>query len=101
MNGQANPASNSVVSNGSSSNAANNVVLYPMNAASDLQRHPVEHSLSNNTNNSSSTAQQQTRRLTQDWHGSYPAPSPFSNPSLLNQSAEPCNEHFLVGNFFF
>jgi hypothetical protein len=97
-NGQANPASNNILlNNGSNSsnstNATNNVVLYPLNASSEL-RHPPEHNLNNNNNNNSSTplAQQQTRRLTQDWHGSYPAPSPFSNPSLLNQSqsAEPC-----------
>ncbi len=36
--------------------------------------------------------QQQQRRLTQDWQGSYPSPSPFGSNQLLNGStSDPCN----------
>jgi len=84
-NGSVNPSSN--MSNTSANNNNNNIILYSLNNIGEL-RQSSEHHLSNNSSASNSSTSLNPRRLTQDWQGSYPVPSPFSNSSL-NQSVEP------------
>jgi len=60
-----------MMGNGSANNS-NNVVLYSLNGQNSNNLAVVANGLLSNNPNSSGD-QSQTRRLTQDWHGSYPA----------------------------
>ena len=78
-------ASNSNSNNSSNNNNNNNIILYSLNNLNDL-RQSSDHHLSNNSSASNSSTSLNPRRLTQDWQGSYPVPSPYSNASLGGQS---------------
>lgn len=58
----------------SAANNSNNVVLYSVNGQNSNNLAVVANGLlANNSSSNGGADQNQTRRLTQDWHGSYPA----------------------------
>jgi hypothetical protein len=91
-----NGSSSSNGTNTPTNNNNNNIILYSLNNLNELRQSSAtaaaaaatDHHLSNNSSASNSSTSLNPRRLTQDWQGSYPVPSPFSNSSL-SQSVEP------------